>query len=103
MGFHLQPRVRLSRWAKRLLKDQVASLIKETRQASAATPQSAAVEAALGHFDRNVERMQYGTLRENGWFVGSGAVEAGYKTVISARCKQSGMFWSKPGADNVLA
>jgi hypothetical protein len=23
--------------------------------------------------------------------------------VIGSRCKQSGMFWSKPGAQNVLA
>ena len=92
-----------SRWAKRLLQDKVASLIKETRQASAGTPQSATVEEALGYFDRNVERMQYGTFRQNGWFIGSGVVEAGCKTVIGARCKQSGMFWSQPGAENILA
>jgi hypothetical protein len=30
-------------------------------------------------------------------------VEAGCKTVTGARCKQSGMFWSQPGAENVLA
>jgi hypothetical protein len=91
------------RWAKRLLKDKVVSLIKETRQASAGTPQSEAVGEALGYFDRNVERMQYGTFRKNGWFIGSGVVEAGCKTVIGARCKQSGMFWSEPGAQNILA
>jgi hypothetical protein len=92
-----------SRWAKRLLKNKVAALIKETRQASAGTPASAAVEEALGYFDRNIGRMQYGTFRQNGWFIGSGVVEAGCKTVIGARCKQSGMFWSEPGAENILA
>jgi hypothetical protein len=91
------------RWAKRLLKDQVASLIKETRQAAQGAPQAEAVEEALGYFDRNVKRMQYGTFRRNGWFIGSGVVEAGCKTVIGARCKQSGMFWSEPGGENVLA
>lgn len=30
-------------------------------------------------------------------------VEAACKTVIGARCKESGMFWGKPGAENVLA
>jgi hypothetical protein len=94
---------RQSCWAKRLLKDQVASLMEETRQASADTPQSEAVEAALGYFERNRGRMQYGTFRQNGWFIGSGVVEAGCKTVIGARCKQSGMFWSEPGAENILA
>jgi len=91
------------RWAKRLLKDKVASLIKETRQAAHETPQAQAVEQALGYFEHNLERMQYGTFRKNGWFIGSGVVEAGCKTVIGARCKQSGMFWSMPGAENILA
>ena len=92
-----------SRWAKRLLRDKVQSLVAETRRAATGTPQAAAVEKALGYFDRNLERMQYGTFRQNGWFIGSGVVEAGCKTVIGARCKQSGMFWSMPGAENILA
>ncbi len=100
---HPERKARLGRWAKRLLKDQVGSLIAETRRTSAGTPQSKAVAEALGYFERNVQRMQYGTFRENGWFIGSGVVEAGCKTVIGARCKQSGMFWSKQGAENVLA
>jgi hypothetical protein len=100
---HPDYKTRQSRWAKRLLKDKVASLIKETRQAAVGTPQTQAVAAALGYFERNVGRMQYGTFRKNGYFIGSGVVEAGCKTVIGARCKQSGMFWSQPGAENVLA
>lgn len=51
----------------------------------------------------NVERMQYGTFRKRGYFIGLGVVEAGCKTIIGARCKQSGMFWSEAGAENVLA
>jgi hypothetical protein len=47
--------------------------------------------------------MQYGTFRRKGFFIGSGVVEAGCKTIIGARCKQSGMFWSRAGAENVLA
>jgi hypothetical protein len=78
-------------------------LIQETRQQCAGTPQAAAVEQALGYFVRNVSRMQYGTFRAAGWFIGSGVVEAGCKTMIGGRCKQSGMFWSKSGAENILA
>ncbi len=96
-----QPRLR--RWAKRLLKDQVEKLIGETRQECAKTSRAEAVEKELGYFVNNVERMQYGTFRRQGFFIGSGVVEAGCKTVIGARCKQSGMFWSEPGAENVLA
>jgi hypothetical protein len=47
--------------------------------------------------------MQYGTFRKQGLFIGSGVIEAGCKTVIGARCKQSGMFWSEAGAENLLA
>ena len=63
----------------------------------------AAVEAQLGYFVGNVARMQYGTFRKRGYFIGSGVIEAGCKTVIGARCKQSGMFWSLPGAERILA
>ena len=57
----------------------------------------------MGYFVRNVDRMQYGTFRAAGYFIGSGVVEAGCKTVIGARCKHSGMFWSKDGTENILA
>jgi hypothetical protein len=94
---------RLHRWAKRLLDDKVQTLIKETRKECAGTPRAKAVEQALHYFITNVSRMLYGTFRKAGYFIGSGVVEAGCKTVIGARCKQSGMFWSQSGAENTLA
>jgi hypothetical protein len=100
---HPDYKKRLRRWAKRLLKDKVQDLIEQARQECAGQPQTAAVEEALGYFVRNVSRMQYGTFRAAGCFIGSGVVEAGCKTVIGARCKQSGMFWSESGAENILA
>jgi hypothetical protein len=100
---HPDYKTRLGRRAKRLLKNQVEKLIAETCQECAHTSQAAAVEKALGYFVNNVERMQYGTFRRRGFFIGSGVVEAGCKTIIGARRKQSGMFWSEPGAENILA
>lgn len=100
---HPDYKPRLRRWAKRLLKDKVEVLIQETRTECAGRPCAAAVEKALHYFVTNVSRMQYGTFRNAGYFIGSGVVEAGCKTVIGGRCKQSGMFWSKPGAENILA
>ena len=100
---HPDYKKRLRRWAQRLLKDKVQALIKETRQQCTGKPQAEAVERALGYFVRNVSRMQYGTFRTAGYFIGSGVVEAGCKTVIGGRCKQSGMFWSESGAENILA
>ena len=100
---HPDYKARQSRWAKRLLKDKVQALIAETLAQCAGKPQADKVEQELGYFVRNVKRMQYGTFRATGYFIGSGVVEAGCKTVIGGRCKQSGMFWSESGAENILA
>lgn len=100
---HPEYKPRLRRWAKRLLKDDVEKLIEQSRQEAVALGRSAAVEEKLRYFVRNVARMHYGTFRKQGFFIGSGVIEAGCKTVIGARCKQSGMFWGVPGARNILA
>ena len=100
---HPDYKKRLSRWARRLLHDQVESLIAQARRECAGQARAQAVEKELGSFINNVARMQYGTFRRQGFFIGSGVIEAGCKTVIGARCKQSGMFWGEPGAEHVLA
>ena len=94
---------RLGRWARQLLRDKVEKLIAATRKECAGSTRAEAVEKELGYFVRNVARMQYGTFRSRGFFIGSGVIEAGCKTIIGARCKQSGMFWGVPGAENILA
>ena len=45
--------------------------------------------------------MRYGAFRRQGWFVGSGVVEAGCRTVVGQRLKQSGMHWSLRGANAI--
>jgi len=47
--------------------------------------------------------MLYGTYKSQGYFYGSGVIEAGCKSVIGKRAKQSGMFWSEKGAGDVHA
>jgi Uncharacterised protein family (UPF0236) len=96
-----QKRQRL--WAKNLLQDRVQKMIQQTRKEAQATGRIDLVEKKLGYFVRNSLRMQYGTFRKKGYFIGSGVIEAGCKTVIGSRCKQSGMFWSVQGAENILA
>jgi hypothetical protein len=100
---HPQYQRQRSRWVRRLLGNGVESLIKETRQQCAGKANEPAVEQQLAYFVHNVARMKYRTFRQQGLFIGSGVIEAGCKTVIGSRCKQSGMFWGKPGAQNVLA
>jgi hypothetical protein len=54
------------------------------------------------YFHRNALRMRYPKFRRQHLFVGSGVIEAGCKTVIASRLKQSGMFWTVRGANAIL-
>ena len=54
------------------------------------------------YYRGNLGRMKYDEYRRNGWFIGSGVIESGCKTVIGQRFKQSGMFWSLKGAKALL-
>jgi Uncharacterised protein family (UPF0236) len=60
------------------------------------------IEKQIAYFENNQERMLYKTYRQKGYFYGSGVVEAGCKTVVGQRLKQSGMLWGRPGAESVL-
>jgi hypothetical protein len=59
------------------------------------------LDTALGYFENNAPRMRYKWFRSRGLFVGSGAVEAGCKSVIGQRLKLSGMHWTVGGADAI--
>ena len=61
------------------------------------------IHAEADYFERNAERMRYPAFRRQHFFVGSGVIEAGCKTVIGARLKQSGMFWTVRGANSIIA
>ena len=47
--------------------------------------------------------MRYPKFRKQGLFIGSGVIEAGCRTVIGSRLKQSGMFWTVRGANAIIA
>ena len=96
-----EPRRR--QWAKRLLRNGVANLVADVRRECAGQPCASAVETELHYFESNIKRMQYGTFRKKHFFIGSGVIEAGCRTVIGQRCKHSGMFWSQSGAEHILA
>ncbi len=55
------------------------------------------------YFANNAARMNYPRFRKHHLFVGSGVIEAGCKTVVGHRLKQSGIFWTVNGANAILA
>ena len=89
-------------WKGWLLKDKAGKVVE---QAKAQLERSLDTEKAgkeIGYLENNLERMTYGTFRQAGYFIGSGVVEAGCKTVIGKRMKSSGMFWSEEGGQGML-
>ena len=57
----------------------------------------------IGYFENNKDYMRYKSYKEQGLFIGSGVIEAGCKTVICQRLKQSGMEWTVRGANAIIA
>jgi hypothetical protein len=90
---------------KRLLdKGKIEKLVTLLRSLDPNNPEVAdkfRIEA--DYFEKNAERMRYPEFRRQHLFVGSGVIEAGCKTVIGSRLKQSGMFWTVRGANAIIA
>jgi hypothetical protein len=61
-----------------------------------------ALQTALGYFEHNAHRMRYAHFKSLGMFTGSGAVEAGCKSIAGQRLKLSGMRWTQAGATGIL-
>jgi Uncharacterised protein family (UPF0236) len=61
------------------------------------------IRTEADYFERNADRMRYPKFRRQHLFVGSGLIEAGCRTVIGSRLKQSGMFWTLRGANAIIA
>ena len=60
-------------------------------------------EKEIRYFQENKDAMRYAHFKAKGFFLGSAVIEAGCKTVIGKRMKDSGMFWSVPGANKIIA
>lgn len=92
------------RWWTNLDENKVEKIISEAQQQ---LPKNSKIkkkaETEIHYFEKNMERMRYAEFRSHGLFVGSGVVEAGCKTVIGQRLKQSGMEWSVRGANAIIA
>jgi hypothetical protein len=90
---------------KRLLdKGKIEKLVLSLRSIQWANPElSDKIRTEADYFERNAHRMRYPKYRRQHLFVGSGVIEAGRKTVIGSRLKQSGMFWTVTGANSIIA
>ncbi len=92
-------------WRKWIKADKVDRLIEATTELARSHRGKKRKEiiTAINYFVKNRDRMMYASFKKKGYFIGSGVVEAGCKTVVGKRTKQSGMFWHVDGAQNVLS
>ena len=59
--------------------------------------------AALEYLDKRRVHMNYGWLRQNGYYIGTAHVEAAARLLVARRCKQAGMHWRVENAARVCA
>ena len=100
--------VQQKRWTMRqqhkLDAGKIESLVGSLRSLQPANAELAdQIRTCADYFENNAQRMRYPEYRRQHLFVGSGVIEAGCKTVIGSRLKQSGMFWTVRGANAILA
>jgi hypothetical protein len=87
----------------KLDQGQIESIVASLRSLVSSHPGLAEMlQREANYFEQHKERMRYPKFRKQGYFVGSGVIEAGCKTIIG-RLKQSGMFWTVRGANAIIA
>lgn len=99
---------KLQKWAEKRRREldngDVEKVIEAIRQLAHSTDYSGEMcGKAINYFEKNKKRMRYNVFRKKGSFVGSGVLEAGCRSVIGQRLKQSGMHWTVDGANNIIA
>lgn len=100
--------VQQNRWILRhqpkLDQGEVEKLVRLLRSLDVAQPEGREkIRQEADYFAQHAERMRYPKFRQQHLFVGSGVIEAGCKTIIGSRTKQSGMFWTVRGANAIIA
>ena len=108
LKLHANDAARQKRWIMaaqdKLDNGRIESLVTSLRALQpASTEVIDMVRTEAGYFETNAGRMRYPKFRKQGLFVGTGVMEAGCKTVIGSRLKQSGMFWTVRGANAIIA
>jgi hypothetical protein len=98
----------LNHWTEKRRKELDQGKVEKVMEAirnlcSSSKEQEEILKGEIAYFEKNKERMRYEDFRKQGLFVGSGVVEAGCRTVIGQRLKQSGMHWTVKGANSITA
>ncbi len=84
-----------------LLADQVGIVIANVAFMHLKGEAKKQQHSLLSYYSNNRARMRYGTYRQKGYLIGSGAIEAAIRQLIQQRLKLSGQRWTKQGAQQM--
>jgi hypothetical protein len=90
-------------WLENGKIEKLVAALRQTADSTTKPELAKTIGIEADYFDSHRDRMRYPNFRQQNLFVGSGVIEAGCKTVIGARLKQSGMFWTVRGANEIIA
>ena len=93
-------------WAEMIIKyimdGKVGKAYKEIDKLNIKEPPKNVVNLK-NYLENNKDRINYKTYKEKGYYIGSGPIESGNKTVLQKRLKQIGMRWSVATAQPLLS
>lgn len=97
-------------WVRSYLEPLVAgqteavltALEAEAHDPTCTATQRQAVRRTLGYYQRNRPYMHYDEYLAQGWPIGTGVIEGACRHLVKDRMEQSGMRWTKAGAQAVL-
>lgn len=110
-ALHFADPTERSAWLDRqrgyLLQDQLGQvvanlLVEQVPLAERTSEPQVKLAQLLTYVLNNLERMRYGHFRKQGYWIGSGAMEAAHRTLVQHRLKRSGQRWTPTGAQQVV-
>ena len=89
-----------------ILSGQTTTVIQDletlAQDESLSSAQRRALNTTIGYYRRNLSYMRYDHYLQKGWPIGTGVVEGACGHLVKDRMEQSGMRWTKQGAQALL-
>lgn len=95
-------RTRLGRILEGDTEAVIANLEQLANEPTRSLSQLQALQRTIGYYRRNLPYMRYDHYLARGWPIGTGVVEGACAHLVKDRMEQSGMRWTKDGAQAVL-
>jgi hypothetical protein len=83
-------------------EEVIASFQQEALKPDCSKAQQQVLWRTIGYYQRNLPYMRYDYYLAQGWPIGTGVVEGACAHLVKDRMEQSGMRWTKDGAQAVL-